>query len=426
MNKIKIFCFGFLFFYLSIAILIFIIDDNLNESKNLLLASQNSIFSWIEDFFNFIGYHYFILPLTWLVHSLSEIIIFISKSNFLNMIIFQNKNNLFKNNSFYLWAFVASFCLLIFIIVYKFFKMMTCNYFKQKEMFKNILKQIAFILILTPLIPFLFYSVNFIITLVLTFLKINDSKNNVALIIFNCSFLNQIHDLKKIPQHLQDFDYEHLSFILCFFSLLVVTYCLFKIVIKLIVVCLEIFWLLAFSFFVVFASLASEYNNSNLVKNHLNLTIQRWAIFVFFISSFAVFKSNFHFLTFLALHSSLKGSSQVLFLIVLILASSFLILEVPILISYLMSGSTLLNPYLHNSRFFSKFLILKNLKNKTFNKLSKWRAKKNSTKNSNNSFLKPKKFVLDKNNSNFNLKNSNLNNFKLNNKTLNNDLKGYW
>ena len=150
---------------------------------------------------------------------------------------------------------------------------MTSNYFQQKEILQNKLKKICLILFLTPLVPFLFYSINTMINVFLMSLKIDDLKNNIALIIFNCSFLNQIHHFLKVPDDLNQFDYLNFSFLLCFFSLIVVTYCLFKIVLKLITICFELMWLLAFSFFIIFASLNQE--NNILMKNHLNLSVQR-------------------------------------------------------------------------------------------------------------------------------------------------------
>ena len=148
-------------------------------------------------------------------------------------------------------------------------------------------------------------------------------------------------------------------------------------------------------------------------------------MFVFFISSFLVFKSNFHFLIFFVFRSGLQGAKKTLLIFLLIIASSFLILEIPLLINFLVSGNTLLNPYVHNSRLLSKLLIFRNIKNKLKNR---FRHKQNINKNlnaenSNNNSSTPIKKYVDLNlskNFNFDAKAA-----KFNNPGLNKNLSKY-
>ena len=119
---------------------------------------------------------------------------------------------------------------------------MTSNYNKQSILVKNTTKNIVILLFFAPFIPCIFYIANQILAIIISMVNKNYHLN-FAQAIFNASFTDKINKMNFIPSSVSDHnftDQSHFSYLICIISYFLITYILFIICAKTIMLSIEL------------------------------------------------------------------------------------------------------------------------------------------------------------------------------------------
>ncbi len=364
--------FGFFLFWLLIlsilAILIVIIfhvenyNDAINNvskitrTRDALIQNgvtnniKNAIISGIHDLF----LNLFIYPLSWIVTKIISIIYFIGTGNFTNNLIFNNNG---KDNlpvTFWICLYISIGLLIIFIF-YRLLIIMMSKYTKQKFLIKNSFKNIVLLLFFAPLVPTIFYVLLQILSLIIS-LIIQNNKINFSQLIFNSSFTNKIGTMTYIPKSTNDPNFinqNNFSYLICIISLFLMSYILFIVCIRMIMISIELLWLFISTIFVLVTIIGETDNSYKYIKNHNSLVIQRWIIFISIFLSFDIFINSLTIIT--KIYIDNNKISQSLFTLIAIFSCAFFTLEIPIIVSAIIGNvSNLTDSISHSRRFFGK------------------------------------------------------------------------
>ncbi|WP_375315665.1 Mbov_0396 family ICE element transmembrane protein [Spiroplasma endosymbiont of Tipula paludosa] len=299
---------------------------------------MGNIIGWAIDSFCAILYLVFITPVVWLLGGMQDVVYFIG-GGALSERLFSMDNI----GTIYWLLFGIAMAMFIVIIGTKAISWMYNN--RRHEM-KQAITNMLIIIIAIPLIPTLFIMANTIMTMVVKLFLQNAlvDTNNIALAIFNSSFMNGVHNLDYIPVSWTFSDSGNFSYIICLISEGFMVYIMFTVCMFLFWRVIELFILLCYSPVVVVMSVADQ---GQQFRNWKDMVLGRFISYAFMFITYNIFIMGIAVLGQVATFMP-NALSQPIFILLGIFAFGFAVAKSPQIITSLIGGNTAMSDSVGN------------------------------------------------------------------------------
>ncbi len=318
------------------------------------IDSSGSIEQAIVHAFDDLLLNIFIRPLSWLLDQLIKVIYFIGSGNLSQKLMFDNANSRWGLPPIFWISIWISLSLIVIFLGYKLIYIMIASYSKQSFLLKTTLRNVICLLLFAPLIPTVFFLANQIIAIIISYLTKGETIN-LGLLIFKSSFQNGINiNILSIPNNWNFNDNNNFSYLICIVADFILAYVLVMTVMSLLIRIFELLWLFVTTFFVMMTIIGDTDNSYRYFKNHNNLVIQRWLIFVGMFIAIDLFLNLIPAINHIA--QSLKSPvARPVFILLGIFSAAMLILQVPTLISASIGSISSLTDNMGHARNMKKF-----------------------------------------------------------------------
>ncbi|UNF62703.1 Mbov_0396 family ICE element transmembrane protein [Spiroplasma poulsonii] len=218
-------------------------------------------------------------------------------------------------------------------------------YNNRRHEMKAAITNVLIIIIAIPLIPTLFIMANTIMTMIVKLFLQNSpiDTNNIALAIFNSSFMNGVHHFSYIPVSWTFADSGNFSYIICLISECFMVYIMFTVCMFLFWRIIELFILLCYSPVVVVMSVADQ---GQQFRNWKDMVMGRFISYAFMFITYNIFIMS---IAALASGKHMPNSlSQPIFILLGIFAFGFAVAKSPQIITSLIGGNTAMSDSIGN------------------------------------------------------------------------------